>query len=285
MQTAPPELASRFLQGVGLAECSLANAEQRLPAYGRGAARRLRLTGSTADANQALLFLSTLTWPATRHVLFDAGDKITAFVNNSRNGSDYADDVVCLPQHLGCRFARVVNCPQRIWRRGKLRVVQQYGARIFQLHDARGETIRSIACVNDGGRWVYHSAGTPHPMEAMFEDGDLRPSARFPSEQLAAIAAAFGFALPTPNRFCQAPRFLMFIQDFARPLSTCTIAEADDPAYMFFLRGMGYVSHIATHAASVVADFERCIEINPEYEPRVREYLSEARRRLKESGL
>ena len=235
--------------------------------------------GTTADANAALTFLSTLTWPASRHVVFAAGDKLTALVNNCRNGSDYADDVLRLPRHLGCRFARVVNCPERVWRRGKLRVVQRYGARIFDLHDAQGEPIRSIACVHDGGRWVYHSSGTPHPQEATCEDGQLRPSARFPSEQLVAVAAAFGFAPPTPDRFHQSRRFLMFIQDFPRPLPTCTIAEADDPAYGYFLRGMGHVRFMDTHAASIVADFERCIEINPAYEPLVREHLAAARRR------
>ena len=43
---------------------------------------------------------------------------------------------------------------------------------------------------------------------------------------------------------------------------------------------MGYVKHMTTHATSVVINFERCIELNPEYEPKVRDYLAEARRQL-----
>ena len=280
MGDAAGNLVERFLQGVGLADIALDVASQRLSAYGRGSSVAFRLVNTVTDGAKALEFLSTLTWPATRHVAFAAGDRLTALVNNSRNGSDYADYLVHLPRHLNCRFARVLNCPQRYWRRGKLREVLQYGARIFDLHDALGETIRSIACVNDGGRWVYHTAGEPHVIEATFGPVPARPSQRFPADQLSAISAAFGLPLPTPERFEQAGRYLLFAQESAHPVTTCTIEEADDPAYAYFLRGMGYVGHMATHAASVVADFERCLAINPEYEPRVRDYLNEARRRL-----
>jgi hypothetical protein len=280
MNDVATDLASRFLQGVGLAECPFGIAEQRLMTYRRGSATSWRLVGTTTTTAEALNFLSTLTWPVTRHVLFANGATLTAFINNSRNGSDYADDVFHLPQHLNCRFARVVNCRQRVWRRGRLRVVQQYAARIFDLRDARGETIRSITCMNDGGRWVYHATGVPLPIEAAFSDSVTRISARFSPEQLVAIASACGFRLPTAQQFNLAEHYVMFAQDSVSPIGTCTIAEADDPAYGYFLRGMGYVAHMDTHAASVVADFERCLAINPEYEPRVREYLKEARRRL-----
>src|SRR5579885_3089196 len=157
------KLAARFLEGVGLAECPLVVAMERLKTYHRAtAAEQWRLVNTTTTAAEALAFLSTLTWPPTRHVLFANGTTSTAFINNSRNGSDYADDVFHLPRHLARPFARVVLRPQRVWRRGKLREMQQYAARIFDLHDAQGETVRSITCMNDGGRWVYHAAGMPH---------------------------------------------------------------------------------------------------------------------------
>lgn len=275
-----PELAARFLQGLGLAECPIEAVEERLLSYARGPTAKYRCVRITTDPGDALEFLSTLTWPATRHVLFANRRTLTALINNGRNGSDYADDVYHLPRHLNCRFARMLNCPHRVWRRGKLREVQQYGARIFDLHDADGETIRSISCANDGGRWDFNSFGTAHPAETPI-DNSLRPSERFPSEQLIATAAAFGFPLPTVEEFLGAGRFVLMTQDLAQPIGTCTIAEADDPAYSYFLRGMGYVRFMKTHAASVVADFERCLEINPDYEPRVRDHLQEARQRLR----
>jgi hypothetical protein len=280
LNDAPTDLGARFLQGVGLAECPLAIAEQRLIGYHRESAAQWRLVNTTNTAAEALSFLSTLTWPPTRHVVFANGATSSAFINNSRNGSDYADEVFHLPRHLNCRFARVLCCPNRVWRQGKIREVQQYEARIFDLHDAKGETIRSILCMNDGGRWVYHTAGTPHPIEAQFSESSTRVSARFLPDQLAALAAAFGLPLPTQAQFRGAGQYVLFGQNSEHVFDTCTIAEADDPAYGYFRRGMGYVDHMDTHAASVVADFERCLAINPDYEPRVREYLREARRRL-----
>jgi hypothetical protein len=276
MPSATHDLAGRFLQGVGLAECSLAVAEQRLPTYGRG----MQLVAVTDDCDRALSFLSTLTWPASRYVAFAAAPQLTGIVNNSRSGSDLADDVVRMPRQLGCRFARVVNRSQRVWQQGKLRVVQQYGARIFALHDERGEPIRSIACINDGGRWVYHAAGEPHPIEPNLHPTPSRTSARFPAEQLRAVAAAYGFPLPTVMQFQSAARYLMLTRDDFPLLDTCSIEEADDPAYMYFVAGMGYVKFLETHAVSIVASFERCLAINPAYEPRVREPLAAARRRL-----
>jgi len=277
---APENLADRFLQGVGLADIDLDAAGQRLSSFGKGTGAEFRLVITTIDGQEALKFLSTLTWPATRHVAFAAGDRITALINNSRNGSDYADYVRHFPRQLNCRFVRVVNSPQRYWRQGKLREILQYGARIFDLYDAAGETIRSIACVNDGGRWIYHTAGQPHPIEATFGPVAARPSQRFPASQLSALSAAFGLPLPTAEQFQRTGRYLLFAQESKQAITTCSIDEADDPAYSYFLRGMGYVHHMATHAASVVADFERCLAINPAYEPRVRDYLIEARRRL-----
>jgi hypothetical protein len=276
------DLASRFLQGVGLADCPFGIAELRLRSYRRGQnGSPWRLAGKTNTAAEALEFLSTLSWPATRHVIFRNANGTTALLNNSRNGSDYADEVFHLPRHLSCRFARVVNQAGKVWRREKLRVVQSYSARIFSLSDARGETLRSVTCMDEGGRWVYHSAGTAHPVEATFGALVAKVSARFPPGQLAVLAAAYGLPLPTPSDFHRAGRYVLFSLESEYPVTTCTLAEADDPAYGYYLGGMGYVEHMATHASSVVSNFERCLEINPQYEPRVREYLREARSRLK----
>jgi hypothetical protein len=276
------DLAARFLQGIGLADCPLSVVESRLPSYGGGSSTAFRLAGETANGAEALAFLSTLTWPATRHVAFAGEGGTTVLLNNGRHGSDYADHVVRLPRHLGCRFARVVDQEQRVWRRGKLRVVLQYAARIFALHAADGSLVRSVACMNDGGRWTYESAGPPHLIEATFDEAGSKTSERFPSERLALLSEAFGLPLPRHEQFRRASRFLMFVQDSLSPVASCTLAEADDPAYGYYRRGMTYVPHMETHAASVIADFERCLEIDPGYESRVGEYLREARRRMEE---
>jgi hypothetical protein len=59
--------------------------------------------------------------------------------------------------------------------------------------------------------------------------------------------------------------------------AACSLDEADNPGFGDFQRGMTWVPHMRTHAASVIADFDRAVEIDPTYEPRVREYLREAR--------
>ena len=280
MTDATADPAARFLQGPGLANCPLSVAEARLPSYGSGSSAAFRLAGETSNGAGALAFLSTLTWPASRHVAFAGEQDSTVLLNNGRCGSDYADHVVRLPRHLDCSFARVLDREKRVWRRDKLRVVQQYAARAFALHDSDGSLVRSIACMNDGGRWTYDSAGQPHPIEATFGEPAARTSERFPSEQLASLSAAFGLPLPRTEQFHRASRFLMFVESHAATAAGCTLAEADNPAHSYYQRGMTYVPHMATHAASVIADFERCLAIDPGYESRLGEHLREARRRM-----
>jgi hypothetical protein len=223
-------------------------------------------------------FLSELSWPETRHVLFAASTEVTALVHNGSNGSDYSDYVVRIPRHLNCRFARILNRPQRVWKRGALKETLQWGARIFQLHDVDGSVIRSVSCMNDGGRWAFHASGTPHPIEATFNYDSTPNSRRFPSEQLQTLAAAFGFPVPDGEALRASPRFVLFHQPHLPGVTTCTIEEADDPAFGYYRRGLGWVPHMQTHAPSVIADFERCIRLNPRYEPLVRAHLAAARR-------
>jgi hypothetical protein len=56
-------------------------------------------------------------------------------------------------------------------------------------------------------------------------------------------------------------------------VKTYTVAENDDPAHRYYERGLGWLPNMATHATSVIADFERCLRINPAYEPLVRAAL------------
>jgi len=153
-------------------------------------------------------------------------------------------------------------------------------ARIFDLWDIEAKTVRCVCCMNDGGRWTFGTAGTPNPIERQFPN-DARPKAnRFTETHLQLLAKAYGFQIPSAATFLDAGKYLMFTQDYAYAAKFCSIEDADDPAYGYFLRGMGWVKHMATHASSVIADFERCIRINPEYEPRLRHYLQMARTRV-----
>jgi len=274
------QLSARFLQGVGLADVPLDTSRRLLPSCLAGYAAAFQPANEISDFDQAIDFLSSLTFPPSRHVVFEANG-ITVFVNNSRNGSDYADYVVHLPKHLNCRFARVVDSRARTCKTGDLRMTLGYTARIFDLHDADGETIRSVTCMNDGGRRVFQTSGDPHEIEASFPYEAKRKLDRFTSDHLRQLASAFDLVIPTINEFQAAGCYLLFEQEYRKDLTSCTIAEADDPAYAYYTRGMSYVPHMKTHATSVIADFERCVEWNPEFEPRVRKYLDDARKELK----
>jgi len=61
-----------------------------------------------------------------------------------------------------------------------------------------------------------------------------------------------------------------------------TRAEAEDPAYGYFMRGMGYLAHVRTHASSVVMDMTKAMLLNPSYGPRSAKPLRKARRHLTE---
>lgn len=60
--------------------------------------------------------------------------------------------------------------------------------------------------------------------------------------------------------------------------ASCSLDEADDPAFIYLQRGLSWVPHMRTHASSVIADLERAIEINPAFGPGVRRWLVEAHR-------
>ncbi len=272
-------LASRFLEGLGLADISLSSASAKLPAFRKGE-QSLRRVAETSDCREALNYLSRLTFPATRHVAFAAGPSTTAFVNNCRNGSDYADYVYHLPRHLACRFARFVCTRPRIWTNGTDREVMSYEARIFDLHDSAGESIRTVTCMDDGGRWVFETRGEALPVESTFPYTARRESDRFTAEHLHELARQCGFSVPDEAAFRDAGYFVLYDVEGVQPFVSCTVEEADDPAYGYYLRGLGWVGHMKTHASSVIHDFERCTRLNPKYEPRVRQYLEVARRHM-----
>lgn len=268
------DLASRFLSGYGIAACSVSATIASL----RGVADdRLRLVKSTADSAEAIQHLSLLTWPATRHVAFAASANATAFVNNGRNGSDYADQKVWLASLLQTNFARIVTREGRVWSRGDEREVLQYEATIFELWGDDSTPIRSVACTNDGGRWSFNEVGNRNPFEDSFPYDAPRKRDRFTAEHIRQLTEAYGLPWVTPEVFLNANEYYL-LKSETTPIDSCTIDEADDPARGYYLRGLDWARHMQTHASSVIADFERCIQINPDYEPKVRLALDEARR-------
>lgn len=271
------DLAPRFLQGQGIAERPFEECRRLLPAF-------FTSVRFTNDPLAAIQFLSLLTWPATRHVAFRGDNRTTVLVNNSRGGSDYNDYVCLLPRHLECRFARVLCTPGRIWTDGVDQQVMQYQATIFDLRDRSGECIRSVTCMNDGGRWTFREQGLPHPVESSFPYDHRRKRQRFTPEHMRRLLDAYGLPLAGPTDFQRAGQYLLATSAGADQAATCTLEEADDPAYGYYVRGLSWCNHLATHFSSAIFDLERCVQLNPAYEPKVRPLLERAYRQRDMQG-
>lgn len=268
-------LAARFTSGVGLVDISPSELQSRLSNW-QGPWRPWSLESVTNNCREAIEFLSELSHPVTRHVVF-AGRRGAALVNNGRDGSDYAGGSV-LSKVWQCRFARIVNHRSRVWTNGVQRIRRGYHARIFELWGRKGEHIRSVTCADDGGRWVFETFGDPHPIETNFPYDARKKSSRFSEQNLFDLSAAYGLPVPTSTDFLGAGHYLLYGESHSYPAVSCTIEEADDPAYGYYMRGMGFAKHMKTHASSVIIDLEKCIAINPAYAPRVEPVLVEARR-------
>lgn len=273
------EMAKRFLAGHAIVECKTADCLRLLQSPRTGRDAPMRIVDTTTDPRHALEYLTLLSWPASRHVVFSASDKCTAMVNNSRNGSDYADQRSWLPCHLNSRFVRIVNEPGFTWTNGIERETLRFAATIFELFDPDGECVRSVACMDDGGKWVFNEFGLQHTIEESFPYNARRKRDRFTSQQLETLIVAYGLPVVDSDVFLAAGHYCLF-ETMSEPKNTCTLVEADDPAYGYYRRGLTWVPNMKTHASSVVADFERCLRLNPEYEPRVRAALDAAHRVL-----
>jgi hypothetical protein len=91
--------------------------------------------------------------------------------------------------------------------------------------------------------------------------------------------------LPTvaPRDLLSAGEYLLATSAGAEQAATCTLDEADDPAYGYYVRGLNWCRHMTTHAKSAIADLERCLRLNPTYAPKVGAHLERAYRQIREN--
>lgn len=280
------ERAARRTEGYGLVRIPLEEALRTLQSGRLDTPASTRsLAGRTDDPGRALEFLSTLTHPATRHVLCSAGEGWTAAVNNDRNGSTFADDQYRWGPAARTTTIRVVDQEPRVWKRGGLRETLAWEARLVEVRDAEGRGIRTVSCMNDGGRWTWDVTGKPLPVEAGFPYGAKRIKDRFTRDHLRAFLAAVPAPPLDAGAFLACRSFALLEEtyrnaDWAARIrkAACTEAERDDPAHGYYQRALGWMEHLGTHAASAIADFERALKLNPAYEERIRPHLERARR-------
>jgi hypothetical protein len=76
-------------------------------------------------------------------------------------------------------------------------------------------------------------------------------------------------------------RDLALIQQPGEPARRSTPEQEDDPAFGYYQRGLGWMAHVQTHAEDAIYDLERAAEIDPCYEPKIRQHLERAREALR----
>lgn len=246
--------------------------------------RRIVATGQSPSA--ALDFLATVTWPATRYVLFALDHDWTVIANNQKGGSEVADVLRRVRSGRPVTAVRVVDHDDTFVEQNGFRVRRRFGARIVEIQ-ADGEDLRSIACAEDGGRWTFHTAGRPLPVEAQFDHDARRIRDRFTHENLDALLRSIGARSIEAADLANANAVTLLTMtphddQWHRRIESrsCTIEEADDPAFGYFERGMGWVEHMAAHPISVIADLGKAILLDPSLEPRCRPALDRARAQL-----
>lgn len=275
-----PSIAS----GYGLVEAPFPHVVRTFGRHQRADQSTTRVLTDKATLSEALAHLSVRTWPATRLALLDLGDW-TGVLTNHRGGSDFNDHQHWAGSTTGARTIRVVDSEARWWRQGKLRERLAWEARIFDLRSPDGSTIRSIACVHDGGRWTFDVSGEVLGVEAAAPYEADRPRDRFTRQHLRDLLTAVGPGPLTEERLVAQPRFALLAELLSDrkwradvEARAVTLEQQDDPAFRYYTTGMDWLPHIRTQAPSVIRAFERAVALNPDYEPRVRNHLDQARR-------
>jgi hypothetical protein len=229
------ERANRLLESYGLIEADMELCAKALTVGGGGllpsGVRKYELAGLTSDVEGVIDFLSTLTVPATRIVLFSVSQHWTAAFDNHRGGGGgFVGFSLSRAQLLRSRSVRVVDQPGRVWRRGSLQVTQSYEARLVTVFDADGKDVKSIYCMDDDGRWDFASTGAKLDIETSFDYTAVKKKDRFTSENLRSLLTRLGIPVLTPSGFLQAGRFAMIKVPWKK-YSACTFEQGEDPAF------------------------------------------------------
>lgn len=272
----------RFLEDYGLVATSL---EKSVAAFTQsstsswfqvGGIKSNKLVRTVTKADDAICFLAEFTPPVVKHVLVALNDDWSLFLCNRTAGS-FADDAFRLARRLKVPVYRVADTPSRIWKRDALREVMSYEARIFISYDAEGKITKSVSAAQDGDRWVWESTGPRYAIEETFDYSAKGKRYRFTSDNLRSLLRSLSAPVACVEDVLKASK-LALIKAPGKSQTVITRKQLDDPAFGYYQRGMGWVPYIQTHAPSVIHDFEKAILINPEYEPKVRDYLKEAHR-------
>src|SRR5262245_45551807 len=147
---------------------------------------------------QALLKLEPLITPHRKQLLMATQSAWTAYFDNGINGGDPFTPIGYLSQHLHCRGLKVTCQPHTMFSEGKGER-GTYGAIQFQLFAPEERDFlnigRSIITMNDGGKWIFETAGEIQPFERAEKYKAKRIRDRFTDELLEEYCLALGIRL------------------------------------------------------------------------------------------
>jgi hypothetical protein len=131
--------------------------------------------------------LLPLTGPLLRHVWVQTAGPWTAYLDNFVLGSDTFGPVSYLAQQLGCRGV-AIGYREGTARRGASASFSLYGPDQADWLNV----VRSVAAVQDNGRWEWSASGTPQPFEDAAAYLRRRVRDRLTPDMLASYCGALG---------------------------------------------------------------------------------------------
>lgn len=273
--------ARRLSSGYGLIQLPCAELAARLAGIAPPDSQLWSLSHGE-DAASTLRQLTPLSHPARRYLVVPIGAHWCAVVDNRRAGPDFADLQRWLEPWTDVLTVRVVDRAEATTVTHGFRERTAWSARILVIRGPGKR--RSIACSNDGGRWVFETSGEPLPIEASFPYEARRKSDRFGSDQLGAVLEHLGTRRLSSQDLMAASQSLLLQISHRDPMvqmrmerSDCTPEEAEDPAFGYWLRATTWIEHIESHAESAVMDLTRAVALNPAYAERAHPHLERAR--------
>lgn len=175
-------------------------------------------SGQLADILSNLLPLGTF---RMRHLFIPTASRWTAYFDNGYQGADVFSGISGLCETLHCHGIRAVNVPNTIKKVGAKKWSGRYGAVMFELYGPKPNPIlnyeRVICAANDGGKWVFHTSGTPMEFEETERYSARRIKDRFTPDML--------------NRYLEALGIHAYEEDFYT-------ATSENPAFLVETKGL-----------------------------------------------
>ncbi len=180
----------------GFIEKPLPEVAQVLVEWRRGLNLTMESTPVDGSFRELLLKLPPLCQMHYRELLIATDSNWTAYFDNGQQGGDPGSPVSVVGEKLSSKCLSLHCVPDSYdVRNGR----GEYGAVQFALKNKSGIStqryFRTIAALNDGGKWVFETTGTPQPFEQTERYKARKIRDRFTAEMLEDYCKALGIRL------------------------------------------------------------------------------------------